>query len=517
MSANGQLLSGQRSVTHKALEQRTRRAVHGLQLLGIQPGDCIALFLRNDFAFFEASFAATTLGAYPVPLNWHLVSDEVVYVLEDCRARALIAHSDLLRVHPKVLQATSRLGISVFVVPTPVEVQKAFNLEPSTCALPHDLCEWSQWLNQFDPIASQHPTLTQSMIYTSGTTGKPKGVRREGQQLEHATRFAKVRDWIYGIRKGARSLLAGPLYHSAPNSFGLRAARASQLLVLMPRFSPVTFLKLVEHHAITNAFVVPTMLVRLLKLPESVRATIDVSSLEHVMVAAAPCPAYVKQAMIEWWGPVVHEFYGSTEMGYMTVCNSEESLSRPGTVGRPINGAVLKALDEQGKEVACGEPGELYGRLAGFPDFTYHNRAEERAACERDGLISCGDVGYFDRDGYLFLCDRRREMVISGGVNIYPAEIESVLVAMPGVRDCAVIGIPHEEFGEQLLALVQLDAAHAPAPNEGDINAWLRKRLAGYKVPRTIEFRSDLPRDDSGKLFKRRLRAPYWCGRQRHI
>jgi long-chain acyl-CoA synthetase len=324
---------------------------------------------------------------------------------------------------------------------------------------------------------------------------------------------------VYGICPGSRAIIPGPLYHSAPNSFGLSAARQSDCIVLMPRFAPEVFLQLVAQHRISSAFMVPTMLVRLLKLPRVVRERYDVSCLEHVTIAGAPCSPEIKRAIIEWWGPVIHEFYGATEMGVMTVCTSEETLQRPGTVGRAIAGVTIKALDEDGREVAAGEPGELYGRMALFPDFTYNNRPEERAAIERDGLITCGDVGYFDDDGYLYLCDRRREMVISGGVNIYPAEIEAVLVGIPGVLDCAVIGIPDDEFGESLLALVQPDpdSGDGSALTEARIIGLLRERLAGYKVPRRIEFRSGLPRDDSGKIYKRHLREPYWQGRERRI
>jgi long-chain acyl-CoA synthetase len=262
-------------------------------------------------------------------------------------------------------------------------------------------------------------------------------------------------------------------------------------------------------------FMVPTMFIRLLKLSAATRARFDVSSLRFVIHAAAPCPNDVKRAMIDWWGPVINEFYGSTESGAVTLATSADTLARPGTVGRAVEGAEVRILDDAGRSLPAGQVGEIFTRVAELPDFTYHNRPEERAKVDRDGFITSGDVGYLDKDGYLFLCDRKRDMVISGGVNIYPAEIEAVLHGAPGVQDCAVFGIPDPEFGEKLMAIVE--------PLEGsdlhteDLSAFLRLRLADYKVPRIIEIGRDLPREDSGKIFKRKLRDPYWQALGRRI
>jgi long-chain acyl-CoA synthetase len=245
-----------------------------------------------------------------------------------------------------------------------------------------------------------------------------------------------------------------------------------------------------------------------LKLPEEVRRKYDTSSLRHVIHAAAPCPADVKRAMIEWWGPVIYEYYGSTESSALTFANSEDALNKPGTVGKVLDGVELRFLGDNGNALPQGEIGEIYSRVKGNPDFTYHNKPEKRAEIERDGFITSGDVGYIDADGYVFICDRKRDMVISGGVNIYPAEIEAALHAVAGVHDCAVFGIPDEEFGEALMAVVEpqagitLDAA--------SIRAQLKASLADYKVPKRVEIQSQLPREDSGKIFKRRLRDPYW-------
>ena len=307
---------------------------------------------------------------------------------------------------------------------------------------------------------------------------------------------------IYGLRPGVRALLPGPLYHSAPNSFGLRAGRLGGALVLMPRFDPEQFLRIVQDEKIDTIFMVPTMFIRLMKLPEAVRRKYDMSSLRHIIHAAAPCPADVKRAMIDWWGPVIYEFYGSTESGAVTFANSEDALKKPGTVGKISPGAELRFVGDDGEILPQGEIGEIYSRIAGNPDFTYHNKPEKRAEIERDGFITSGDVGYIDEDGYVFICDRKRDMVISGGVNIYPAEIEAALHAIPGVHDCAVFGIPDEEFGEALMAVVE------PQPgvtlDVAAFRAQLKTSLADYKVPKHVEIH-DQP---AARGFRQDLQAP---------
>ena len=353
------------------------------------------------------------------------------------------------------------------------------------------------------------------MIYTSGTTGHPKGVKRYAPTPEQSASMEAMRALIYGLKPGIRALLPGPLYHSAPNAFGLRAGRLCDLLVIMPRFDAEEFLRIIDQQKIDNVFMVPTMFTRLLKLPEHVRKSYDVSSLRHIIHAAAPCPADVKRAMIEWFGPVIYEFYGSTESGAVTFASSEDALKKPGTVGKISPGAELRFIGDDGRILPQGEIGEIYSRIAANPDFTYHNKPEKRAEIDRDGFITSGDVGYIDADGYVFICDRKRDMVISGGVNIYPAEIEAVLRGFSGVQDCAVFGIPDEEFGEALMAVVE------PQPGArldvASIREQLKLSLAGYKVPKHIDVQKNLPREDSGKIFKRRLRDPYWERAGRNI
>ena len=354
------------------------------------------------------------------------------------------------------------------------------------------------------------------MIYTSGTTGRPKGVRRQPLTADLEARMADYRERVYGLAPGVRTMIPGPLYHSAPNAFALRAARVASLIALMPRFDPEDFLALVEKHRIEAMFMVPTMFVRLLKLPAEVRNRYDLASLKFVMHAAAPCPPEIKRAMIDWLGPVIHEFYGSTESGAVTVVDSHEWLERPGTVGRPIKGGEVRIYDDAGTRLEPGQAGEVYTKLEFLPEFTYHQLPGKRAEIDREGFITSGDVGYLDDAGYLFLCDRKRDMVISGGVNIYPAEIEAVLINCPGVKDCAVFGIPDSEFGEQLMAIIEAQPG-SPPPAITDVRTYLTQHLAGYKVPKRIEFGTDLPREDSGKIFKRRLRDPYWANAGRAI
>jgi long-chain acyl-CoA synthetase len=498
------IISGERRRTHEQVSERTERIAFGLQKLGVRQGDSVCMLMRNDIAFVEAAYAAMRLGAYGVPINWHFKPEEINYVLTDSGTHVLIAHSDMLH----QLRGAIPSGLAVLSVPTPPEILKNYKIDPGRLATPDFAIDFESWLARhprYDGLAVPQP---QNMIYTSGTTGHPKGVRRFAPTPEQTANAESMRAMIYGLKPGARAILPGPLYHSAPNSFGLRAGRLGGALVLMPRFDAEEFLALIARERIDTIFMVPTMFIRLMKLPEEVRNKYDMSSLRHVIHAAAPCPADVKRVMIEWWGPVIYEFYGSTESGAVTFATSEDAQKKPGTVGKIAPGAELRFIGDDGRELPQGQIGEIYSRIAGNPDFTYHNKPEKRAEIDRDGFITSGDVGYIDEDGYVFICDRKRDMVISGGVNIYPAEIEAVLHAVPGVHDCAVFGIPDAEFGEALMAVVE------PQPgvklDVGSIRAQLKASLADYKVPKHIEIQTHLPREDSGKIFKRRLRDPYW-------
>jgi long-chain acyl-CoA synthetase len=445
--------------------------------------------LHNDLEFLQASFAAVPLGASAVPINWHWRADEVEYVLRDSGANALIVDADLW---PTVAAGVPD-GVAVIVVPAAAG---------EADDLPAGALRWPEWLAASEPHQEPPERAPLSMIYTSGTTGRPKGVVREESEDERREQMLAMLDEVFGLGPGERTVIPAPMYHTAPNVYALLAVAKGMDMTIMRRFDPEEFLAIVERQRITAVQMVPTMFVRLLALAEPVRNRYDLSSLKWVVHAAAPCPPDVKRAMIDWLGPIVVEYYGGTESGPVTFCDSEAWLSRPGTVGRP-----------DGRELAAGESGDVYVNQPASPNFTYNNDPDKRASIDHDGLITVGDIGYLDADDYLYLNDRRTDMVISGGVNIYPAEIESCLIGLDGVRDCAVFGIPDDEFGEALAAHIDAD----PELTADAIRAYLRERLAGYKVPRVIELSDSLPRDDTGKLFKRRLREPYWAGRSRRI
>ena len=504
------IISGDRRRSHADIADRAARIASGLAQLGVGQGDCVCILMRNDIAFIEAAYGAMRLGAYGVPVNWHFKPEEIDYILKDSGTKVLIGHADLLHQLAGLIPA----GVTVLSVPTPPEILSAYRIDAHLLAAPESAIALESWLAQQSPYDGPQGPQPQNMIYTSGTTGHPKGVRRNAPTAEQSQSAERMRALIYGLKPGSRALLPGPLYHSAPNAFGLRAGRLGGALVLMPRFEPEAFLDIIQAERIDTIFMVPTMFIRLMKLPEEVRRRYDMSTLRHIIHAAAPCPADVKRAMIEWWGPVIYEFYGSTESGAVTFATSEDALRKPGTVGKVSPGAELRFVGEDGRILPQGEIGEIYSRIAGNPDFTYHNKPEKRAEIDRDGFITSGDVGYMDAEGYVFLCDRKRDMVISGGVNIYPAEIEAVLHAVPGVHDCAVFGIPDAEFGEALMAVVEPQPGRVLDPME--IRTRLKASLADYKVPKHIEIQHKLPREDSGKIFKRRLRDPYWerAGRQ---
>ena len=499
-----------RATPREAVLLQGRRAASGFDALGVRESDTVALLLRNDFAFFEVQQAAAALGAYAVPINWHGKADEVRYILEDAAPKVLVAHADLLA----PLREQIPQHIKVLVVPTPPEVQQRYGLAAeATAPAPGDTV-WSDWCAGFEPWSGAAKRSRATMIYTSGTTGHPKGVRRDAATPEQSVAYVEMLARVYGIAPGVRALIAGPLYHASPNAYGRQALGAAELLVLQSKFDPEETLAAIATHRITHAVMVPTMFVRLLKLPAEVRARYDVSSLQWVTHTGAPCPVEVKKALMDWWGPVVYETYGGSEVGTATLTTPTDWLAYPGSVGVPTPGTRLAFYSEDGRQLKDGEIGEIFMRVPCYADFSYLNHPEKRASVERDGLISCGDIGYL-KDGHLYLCDRRSDMVISAGTNIYPAEIEMVLLQMPGVQDCAVFGIPDEEFGESLAAAVEaMPGAELTAEQ---VRAYLAIRLAKYKVPRRVDFHAALPREDSGKIFKRHLREPFWQASGRKI
>lgn len=504
------VLAGDRILPYAQLLENGRRGARALSDFGIGEGDAVALLLRNDFPFLEAMHAAALLGAYPVPINWHFKSDEVAFVLADCGAKAIVAHADLLA---QVRDAVPR-GMPVLVVPTPQEAQRDYKVPAELCRPAADATLWSDRIAACAEWTEPPRPGRPSMIYTSGTTGRPKGVRRRPMTPQQQEGQARLFRAVYGVAPNMRALITGPLYHASPNAFARQAITQGDLLVLQSRFDAEATLAAVAEHRITNLVMVPTMFVRLLKLPEEVRRRYDVGSIRCVIHTAAPCPPDVKRALIDWWGPVINETYGGTESGIVVACTSQEWLDHPGTVGRPVDRATVRIYDEAGNVLPEGAVGEIYMRCDDYAEFTYHNQDRRREEIGRDGLVSLGDVGFL-KDGYLYLCDRKADMVIVGGVNVYPAEIEAALLQCPDVRDCAVFGIPDDDLGEVLLAAIE--PAQDAVPDPEMIKRFLAERIALYKVPRHIVYHERLPREDSGKLFKRKLREPYWQGRERRI
>ena len=500
--ANGPLVvSGERWRPNAAIHANAARAAQGLTTLAVGAGDAVALLLRNDFAFFEASLAAGLLGAYVVPINWNAAVDDIAYILDDCGAKVLVAHADLV---PSVLPSIPP-DFPLVVVATPPEVAAAYEVH-SAASIPVRGKRWDAWLEDHRPLAEGSAAAPSPIIYTSGTTGRPKGVRRGARPNDGRSPRAL---FVYGLDQEAPLivLVNGPMYHSVPNAYSRLAFREGASIVLQPRFEPEEMLALIARHRVTHMHVVPAMLIRLLRLPERARARHDLSSLRYVVHGAAPCPAHVKRAMIDWWGPILHEYYGSTETGLLTVHDSTEAVEKPGTVGRALPGVSLAILGPEGRALPPGEPGDVYAGSASLHDFTYVGQEAHRAAIGRGDLVTAGDIGWLDGDGYLFLCDRKRDCIISGGRTVYPSEIEAALLALPGVKDCAVFGIPAEVAGEAIIACVEPLAGADLDP--ADLQARLAATLEPALRPAHIDLMTNLPREDSGKIFKQRLRDAY--------
>jgi long-chain acyl-CoA synthetase len=491
-----------RTRTRDELLARAARIAAGLGELGIQRGDRVAIVLRNDIEFIEASLGAALAGMIPVPVNWHWRGTELGHLLTDSDAKLAFVHTDLL---PAVREAVSS-AIPIMEVRPSEALRAAYRLpdlpEPSELEL-------ESWLAEHPAPIDAPLTPPLSVIYTSGTTGKPKGILRQPMTPEQSQSSTKRIFDAFGLTPGQSTLVPAPMYHSAPNVHALFAVAAGHDLTIMPRYSPEEFLATIERNRIQHTQMVPTMFVRLLQLPEERRRSYDLSSLASVVHAAAPCAPDIKRQMIEWWGPIIREYYGSSETGTVVGCDSKEWLEHPGTVGRALPGCDVKILDETGAEVRVGEYGEIFVSpgTKEWPSFTYIGNQAARDEMERDGYLTAGDGGWLDADGFLYLGDRIKDMVISGGVNIYPAEIEQCLITLPGVRDVAVLGIPDPDYGESLAAHVDTDPDSGLT--EDDIRAHVRENLAGYKVPKVVVIDRELPREESGKLYKRRIRERY--------
>ena len=501
MSA-GVLSYDDRTCSMEQLSALARRVAGGLQSLGIRQDDAVALILRNDIPYFAMHEAAHYLGFDVVPVNWHLKPPEIAYLLADCKAKAVVIHSDLLtEAVTEVLR-----DIPVIVVPTPGEMTGVNSAREGG---QHGLTCWADWLEQSPECASSGKKIRLPLFYTSGSSGRPKAVVRSNLTPEIGLKINARTCFAWGFDKTpVRSVMTGPLYHSAPNGYGNMVLQSGGLLVLTPRFDAEGLLALIERHAITHLHLVPTLFVRLLALPDEMKAGYNLDSLVHVSHGAAPCPADVKRRMIDWWGDVIHEYYAMTETGIITCCGATEWLEHEGTVGRAAPGVAIEIRDGQGNRLKPREPGLICVQHEATNGVSYLNKAGENPELYQDGFLVTGDIGYLDEEGFLFLSARQSDMVISGGVNIYPAEIEAELLAMDDVTDCVVFGIPDPEYGEKLVAVIQ----RAGVADAGETAAYLKTRLATFKVPRLYEFVERLPREDSGKIKKQSIKRDYLAG-----
>lgn len=490
---------------------RWQRGASALAGCGVQAGDVVALMLRNEPVMLELMLATRWLGGRWCPVNWHFKAAELRHILVDSGARLLVIHADLLA----ALEDAIPPGVRVFVVAPHAHTRQAYALADGDCEVPPGREAWAtaRVATGATPPPAQAPG--SAMVYTSGTTGLPKGIRREVATPAQLQALSEATAIVLGMQAGMRVLISAPIYHSAPSTYVLQSALRNAHIVIEPRFDAAHTLALIESERISHLYLVPTMYVRLLGLDEATRRRHDLSSVRFVASTGSPCPPEIKRRMIDWWGPVIHEGYAASELGWVTHIDSHEALRKPGAAGRALPGVRLAVLAEDGRPLPPGEVGLVHARSEAMADFTYAHDDGARRRLETDGLWTLGDLGFVDDDGCLTLVDRRSDMVISGGVNIYPAEIEAVLLTMPGVADAAVFGIPDDEYGEALAAAVQLRDG---VPIDADaVREFLRPLLAGYKLPRRIDFHAALPREDSGKIFKRRLREPFWAGRARRV
>ena len=480
------------------------RVSHGLRALGLDRGDTVACVLPNGLEFIELYLGAMQIGLYLTPVNHHLVGPEIAYIVGDSEAGVLVGHERFADEVAKALTEISLPADRVFMVGEPVEGSRPFA----------DLVRGQPATAPDDRIAGS------PMHYTSGTTGRPKGVKRGLVEIDPDDLGALYSGFqgLFGVQPLDDNvhITGSPLYHTAVLMWTANSLHMGHQVVLMDKWTPESMLQLIETHKVTTSHMVPTQFHRLLALPEEVRSKYDCSSVRCMVHAAAPCPPDIKRRMIEWWGDAVMEYYAATEGGG-TIITPREWLRKPGSVGRAWAGSEIRIYDDAGELCPPNVEGTVYMALA-QANFEYKGDERKTKDNRRDGFFTVGDWGLLDEDGYLFLKDRKSDMIISGGVNIYPAEIESVLLTFPRLADAAVFGVPNEDWGEEIKAVVQ--PAEGIEPNDElrrEIAAFCEDKLAGYKRPRTIDFIADMPRDPNGKLYKRKLRDPYWEGRDRKI
>ncbi len=494
----------EKTLTRGELFQLSNQIAHGLRALGLKRGDAVAVALPNCAEFFALNLACAQSGWYLVPINWHLAPAEIAYIVQDSEAKAFIASE---RIADTCRAAADEIGF-------PVTGRFAIGSIPG--------------FRPFAELVRGQPTTLPTeraagavMNYTSGTTGKPKGVRRPLPPLDPDTIATLFTGFLsmFGIKPqdGNVHIVGSPLYHTAVLVFASSSLHLGHPVVLMEKWTPEECLRLIEKYRVTTSHMVPTQFHRMLALPPDVRAKYDCSSTRTMVHAAAPCPPDVKRRMLDWWGDSIFEYYAATEGGG-TLVVPQEWRKFPGTVGRAWPGAEINIFDDAVQEVAVvGQQGTVFMRL-GQADFEYHKDKEKTRKNRIGNYFTVGDVGYLNDEGYLFLCDRKIDMIISGGANIYPAEIENVLLSHPKIADVAVFGIPNADWGEEVKAVIEPAAGVTAGPQlAAEILEFCKDKLARFKTPKTIDFLAELPRDPNGNLYKRKLRDPYWANRERAI
>lgn len=495
MGSSGQV------VTYRELDEEANRLSRLLRDAGLEPGSHVAFCLENHPRFLAVAWGAHYAGLYYTAISSRLTAEETEYIVNDCGAKVFITSRYKADVAAAIVDRTPNVTTRLMIDGV-IDGYDAYE-EAVAASSPEPLP---------DRVAGR------DMLYSSGTTGRPKGVKPKApsEPLETPTAVTVLNQMLFAADDSMVYLSPAPLYHAAPLRFTMSVHQLGGTAVVMEHFDAEEALALIERYRVTHSQWVPTMFVRMLKLAPDVRARYDLSSLRVAIHAAAPCPVPVKEQMIEWWGPIIHEYYAGTEGNGFVYCNSEDWLAHKGSVGKALLGEI-HILDEDGNELPPGEEGTIY--FSGGGEFEYHNDPEKTASSrDQRGWTTLGDVGRLDEDGFLYLTDRKSYMIITGGVNVYPQETENLLVTHPKVLDCAVIGVPNEEFGEEVKAVVQLaDPTEAGPELERELIAFCREHLADVKCPRSVDFVEELPRHPTGKLYKRLLRDRYWAGHESRI